>query len=107
MLTMLCIVMCCLRLQVVKAVVPSLHASLVPQALQLLPQLASCLRHGNAAVRLAAARCLAALAAAQPEAVLPPLLKQAVPLLDGTHPVQSRWAATAVCGAAMSHCSCC
>jgi TATA-binding protein-associated factor len=76
--------------QVVKAVVPSLHASLVPQALLLLPQLASCLRHSNAAVRLAAARCLAALAAAQPEAVLPMLLKQAVPLLDGTNPVQSR-----------------
>ncbi|WIA33345.1 hypothetical protein OEZ86_006482 [Tetradesmus obliquus] len=77
-------------MQVVKVVVPSLHASLVPQALLLLPQLASCLRHSNAAVRLAAARCLAALAAAQPEAVLPLLLKQAVPLLDGTNPVQSR-----------------
>lgn len=77
-------------MQVVKVVVPSLHASLVPQALLLLPQLASCLRHSNAAVRLAAARCLAALTAAQPEAVLPPLLKQAVPLLDGTNPVQSR-----------------
>ncbi|KAF6253887.1 SNF2 family N-terminal domain-containing protein [Scenedesmus sp. NREL 46B-D3] len=61
-----------------------------PQGLIHAMQLASCLRHSNAAVRLAAARCLAALAAAQPEAVLPPLLKQAVPLLDGTTPMQSR-----------------
>lgn len=43
-------------LQVVKAVVPALHEVLLPRALQLLPALCSCLKHGNAAVRLAAAR---------------------------------------------------
>jgi len=42
--------------QVVKAVFPALHASLLPQGLQLLPALCGCLRHSNAAVRLAAAR---------------------------------------------------
>lgn len=75
---------------------PSLHSSLVPQGLQLLPQLCTCLRHANAAVRLAAARCLAALAAAQAEAVLPPLLKQVVPLLAGTNSVACRLGAVEV-----------
>lgn len=70
--------------------VPHLHVSLIPQGLQLLPQICGCLRHQNAAVRLAAARCLAALAAAHPEPVLPSLLKQVVPLLSGTNPVSAR-----------------
>lgn len=76
--------------------VPSLHPSLVPLGLQLLPQICGCLRHGNAAVRFAAARCSAALAAAQAEIVLPLLLKQVVPLLRGTSPVSSRLGAVEV-----------
>lgn len=88
-------------IQVVKAVVPALHDALLPRGLQLLPALCSCLKHGNAAVRLAAARCLATLAAAHPEAVLPPLLKQAAPLLDGTNPLPCRLGAVEVMAALM------
>jgi TATA-binding protein-associated factor len=46
-------------------------------------------------------RCLATLAAAQPEAVLPPLLKQAAPLLDGTNPLPWRLGAVEVMAALM------
>lgn len=46
-------------------------------------------------------RCLATLAAAQPEAVLPLLLKQAAPLLDGTNPLSSRLGAVEVMAALM------
>lgn len=46
-------------------------------------------------------RCLATLAAAQPEAVLPPLLKQAAPMLDGTNPLPCRLGAVEVMAALM------
>lgn len=46
-------------------------------------------------------RCLATLAAAHTEAVLPPLLKQAAPLLDGTNPLPCRLGAVEVMAALM------
>jgi len=46
-------------------------------------------------------RCLATLAAAQPEATLPLLLKQAAPLLEGTHPLPCRLGAVEVMAALM------
>jgi hypothetical protein len=45
-----------LLLQVIKVVIPAVHPQLASQGLFLLPQLCRCLRHNNAAVRLAAAR---------------------------------------------------
>jgi TATA-binding protein-associated factor len=44
-------------------------------------------------------RCLATLAAARPEAVLPPLLKRATPLLHGTKPLPCRLGAVEVMAA--------
>lgn len=41
--------------------VPFLHRALLPQGMQLLPALCGCLRHNNAAVRLAAARSVCGL----------------------------------------------
>lgn len=73
-------------LQVLKVAGPCLHPELLQQALQVLPSLVGCCSHANAAVRLAAARCAAALAAALPQQVLPPLLRLLLPLLEGTQP---------------------
>lgn len=63
-----------------------------------------CSRHGCLILACAGrhvCRCLATLAAAQPEATLPLLLKQAAPLLDGTHPLPCRLGAVEVMAALM------
>jgi hypothetical protein len=77
-------------LQLLKVLTPCLHPQLLLQALQLLPVMVGCCRHANAGVRLAAARCAAALALALPDRVLPALLKLLLPLLDGSCPAAAR-----------------
>ena len=63
-------------LQTAKVVVPAMDASLRPLAAQLLPPICSCCCHAAWAVRFAAASCAATLAAAQPDATLPVLLRR-------------------------------
>ncbi len=70
-------------LQLLKVLGPHLHPELHPALLALLPPLAACCRHANAAVRQAAAACAAGLADALPDLLLPPLLKHVAPLMEG------------------------
>jgi len=55
--------------------VPALDPALRPLAAPLLPRIAGCSCHSARAVRSAAAACAATLAAAQPDATLPVLIR--------------------------------
>ena len=68
-------------LHVLRVVGPMLHEGLLPTLLAFITKLAGCCRHPHGAVRAAAAACAAELAAAQAEAVVPPLLNLVVPML--------------------------
>lgn len=70
-------------LQVLAVLAPALHAELVPAVEQLLPLVVRCLQQPSAALKLAAARCLAALAAAHTAPLMPLLLRLLAPLLTG------------------------
>ena len=59
---------------------------LPPQVLALLPLMGLCSQHPNPALKLAAACCFAALAAAHTQTVLPPLLRLLTPLVAGKCP---------------------
>lgn len=68
---------------VLAVLAPAVHPGLAPQLEQLLPLVGLCLQHANAAVKLAAARCIAALAEAHTVALMPPILRLLAPLLAG------------------------
>ncbi|KAL4458077.1 hypothetical protein ABPG75_012942 [Micractinium tetrahymenae] len=68
-------------LHVLAVLAPALHADLAGQLEQLLPLVVLCLQHANAAVKLAAARCVAAMAQAHTAALMPLILRLLAPLL--------------------------
>jgi TATA-binding protein-associated factor len=68
-------------LRVLQVAAPALHPAALPAALRLLPALGAALCQPNHALVLAAARALAALAAAHPDAVMPAALRLATPLM--------------------------
>lgn len=70
-------------LHVLAVLAPAVHADLAPQLDALLPLVALCLQHANAALQLAAARAVAALAEAHTQTVMPPILRLLGPLLVG------------------------
>lgn len=70
-------------LHVLVVLAPAVHPDLVPQLQALLPLVGRCLQHPNAAVKLAAARSIAALARAHTTALMPPILRLLAPLLEG------------------------
>jgi hypothetical protein len=72
-------------LHVLAVLAPAVHPGLAPQLEQLLPLVGLCLQHANAAAKLAAARCIAALAEAHTVALMPPILRLLGPLLAGEH----------------------
>lgn len=70
-------------LHVLAVLAPAVHADLAGQLEQLLPLVVLCLQQPNAAVKLAAARCVAALAQAHTVVLMPPVLRLLAPLLTG------------------------
>ncbi len=70
-------------LHVLGVVGPAVHADLLPHVLALLPLISLCSQHPNAALKLAAACCFAALAAAHTRPVMPHLLRLLTPLMAG------------------------
>ncbi|KAI3435532.1 hypothetical protein D9Q98_001597 [Chlorella vulgaris] len=77
-------------LHVLAVLAPALHPQLAAQLEGLLPLVVVCLQHGNAALKLAAARCTAALAQAHTVALMPAILRHLTPLLAGSAPASSR-----------------
>jgi hypothetical protein len=80
-------------LHVLKVVGPEMHPDLLPHLLALLPLVGLCSQHPNAALKLAAACCFAALAAAHTQPVMPYLLRLLTPLMAGARAAT----ATAAC----------
>lgn len=70
-------------LHVLGVLAPAVHPALAPQLGALLPRVALCLQHANAALKLAAARCIAALVRAHTEELMPAVLRLLAPLLAG------------------------
>ena len=70
-------------LHVLGVLAPAVHVGLAPQLEALLPAVAACLQQPNAALKLAAARCMASLAAAHTQALMPALLRALSPMLAG------------------------
>lgn len=72
-------------LHVLAVLAPAVQADLAPQLAALLPLATVCLQHANAALKLAAARAVAALAQAHTAALMPHILRLLAPLLVGEH----------------------
>lgn len=70
-------------LHVLAVLAPAAHSELAPALEGLVPLVGLCLQHSSAALKLAAARCVAALAAAHTTALVPPLLRLLAPMLAG------------------------
>lgn len=76
-------------LHVLAVLAPAVHPDLTGQLDQLLPLVVLCLQHANAAVKLAAARCVAALAQAHTAALMPLALRLLAPLMTGGVPCRT------------------
>lgn len=70
-------------LHVLGVLAPAVHVELAPQLAALLPLVVACLQRSNTALKLAAARCVAALAVAHTAALMPHTLRLMAPLLTG------------------------
>ena len=77
-------------LRTLEMLATALHPDVIPSVLSMLPSLAKCLGHPNGAVQLAAARTLAALGAAHPAALMPPILESVSALLAANATEPSR-----------------
>ncbi|KAH6823556.1 ROOT GROWTH DEFECTIVE 3 [Perilla frutescens var. hirtella] len=78
------------NIQVVRSIAPSLEISLRPKLLTLLPCIFRCVRHSHIAVRLAASRCITAMAKSMTLDVMGPLIENVVPMLGDMSSVHAR-----------------
>lgn len=78
------------NLQVIRSITPVLDKGLESKLMLLLPSIFGCVRHSHAAVRLAAARCITAMAKAWRETLMIAVLEKCIPMLDDASSVEAR-----------------
>lgn len=78
------------NIQVVRSIAPPLEVTLRQKLLTLLPCIFRCVRHSHIAVRLAASRCITAMAKSMTLDVMGPLIENAVPMLGDMSSVHAR-----------------
>ncbi|KAH7295287.1 hypothetical protein KP509_27G041200 [Ceratopteris richardii] len=82
------------NLQVVCSITPVLDEGLQPKILMLLPAIFGCVRHGHAAVRLSAAKCITALTKRWKEPIMAAVLENASLMLNDSSSVEARQGAS-------------
>ncbi|XP_042034375.1 TATA-binding protein-associated factor BTAF1-like isoform X1 [Salvia splendens] len=78
------------NIQVVRSIAPSLEATLRQKMLTLLPCIFRCVRHTHIAIRLAASRCITAMAKSMTLDVMGPFIENVVPMLGDMSSVHAR-----------------
>ncbi|XP_051151489.1 TATA-binding protein-associated factor BTAF1 isoform X2 [Andrographis paniculata] len=78
------------NIQVVRSIAPFLDFTLRHKLLTLLPCIFRCVRHSHIAVRLAASRCITAMAKSMTMDVMGPLIENVVPMLGDMVSVHAR-----------------
>ncbi|KAG8375288.1 hypothetical protein BUALT_Bualt10G0084800 [Buddleja alternifolia] len=78
------------NIQVVRSIAPFLEVTLRQKLLTLLPCIFRCVRHSHIAVRLAASRCITAMAKSMTLDVMGPVIENVVPMLGDIASVHAR-----------------
>lgn len=78
------------NIQVVRSIGSLLDETLRPQLMTLLPCIFNCVRHSHVAVRLAASRCITAMAKSMTVNIMGPIIENVIPMLGDMTSVKAR-----------------